>query len=230
MSVGRIAAATSVSVVLSSCATVEQSTSSIAFQEAFDGAEYCALEAVQQQSESVCGLACLESMLDYWELDGTQDVLAGANPPEADSGYSLAELKAIAEGRGLTAFSVSFEPDPLPLLHSQLERGRPTLLAIRCPLGRYFGDPIPVIEYLDSTVISASLREDQFTRTAIASTGDRMKDHFVVAFGYDKAAKKILLMDPAYGLVSISEGRLLTFWGDQNYSALVCARTAVVES
>ena len=220
---GRTAAAIG-TIALSSCATVQQTTDSTAFQDSFASADYCELSAVRQRSRSSCGAACLESLLSYWELDGDQTEILGTEPPGSRAGYSLAELKGMAKRRGLTAFKVSFEASPLDLLHGELAQGRPVLLAVRCPLGRYFGEPVPLIEHLDTSVISFSVREERLASAPIASTRGRLKDHYVLAFGYDKGAKQVLLMDPAYGLVSVGENRLLQFWGEQNYAALVCAR------
>jgi predicted double-glycine peptidase len=230
MSRSTFAAAAAWAVLLCSCATVEQSTTSREFKEAHSAAEFCELKAVKQENASACGAACLASLFDYWELDGSQRALLKARPPATSKGYSMKELKEIAESSGLTAFSVSLEPQPLPLLFSQLEKGRPTILAIRCPRGRYFGDPVPVIERWDSSVVGVSLTEERFTGVPLATTRDRKKEHYVIAFGYDKSAKKILLMDPAYGLVSVAEHRLLTFWREQNYAALVCAPRIMITS
>ncbi len=212
------------SAVLSSCASIEQTTTSKGFQKEFGESAYCELKAVKQENRDACGLACLESLLDYWELDGTQASMAVVSPPTR-SGHSLSKLKSIAEQHGLTAYSVSFDDQPLALLQSELEQGRPTLLAIRCPLGHYFGEPFPVIGHLDSTVVGFSISEERYSGAQILTTRDRKKDHYVVAFGYDESANEILLMDPAYGLVSISANRLKGFWDDQNYAALVCARS-----
>ena len=212
---------------LTSCAGigVQHSITSDGFLKKHGSAEYCALKSVRQHSESACGLACVESLLSYWDLPGTQAELAAANPlGSTREGYSFAELKSIAEARGLQAFAVSFDADPMALLHRQMESGRPVLLAIRCPRGRYFGDPLPVIEHLDSSVVGVSVREERLADAPVLTTRGRTKDHYVVAFGFDKPAEQILLMDPAYGLVSLAESRLLSFWGEQNHAALVCAR------
>ena len=208
-----------------SCSSVSRSISDHDFVEKHGDARYCGLEAIKQQSRSACGAACLESVTRYWKLPGSQQAFWENHPPADPSiGYTLEELKAVAEAQGLKAFAVSFEKlQPLPLLHAQLSKGRPVVLALRCPYGRYFGDPVPVIEHLDSTVLNATIREERYTDLPIVSTRDRKKNHFVVAFGYDKAARKVLLMDPAWGLVSIGEHRFATFWRDQNYAALLCA-------
>jgi hypothetical protein len=117
----------------------------------------------------------------------------------------------------LLAFAVSMngpEGPPQVQLDGHLARGRPVVIAVYCPHGRYFGEEIPVVGTLDAR----SLRPFGLVPTL---TGEEKKHHYVVVIGQD--ATRYLVMDPAYGIGAVSRRSLVDWWRDEGYAALVCS-------
>ena len=54
-----------------------------------------------------------------------------------------------------------------------------------------------------------------------SSGGQEYKYHYVVVFGEDPT--RYLLMDPAYGIVSVPRSALLPWWKDLGFAALLCS-------
>jgi hypothetical protein len=129
----------------------------------------------------------------------------------------MQQLRSIAEDEGLLAFAVSMrgsEGPPQRQLDSHLARGRPVIIAVYCPQGRYFGREVPVLGTLDAR----SLRPFGLVPTA---TGREKKHHYVVVIGQDPT--RYLVMDPAYGIGAVSRQSLVDWWRDEGYAALVCS-------
>jgi hypothetical protein len=99
---------------------------------------------------------------------------------------------------------------PAAALSEQLARGRPVIIAVHCPQGRYFGEPVPVLGSWDR-------RSIRF----FGDTSSGRKHHYVVVIGEND--RNYLVMDPAYGIGPVREQPLLDWWRDESYAALVCS-------
>lgn len=169
--------------------------------------DYCEVPDVRQGSQRSCGMAALTSLLRYWKEDSSipEQELRRKYPPESDMGYPMSQLKNVAVQEGLLAFAVTLDRDPMAQLTSHLKKGRPVLVAVKVPKGRYFGESLPLVETLDRRVLSG--------------LGDPMKHHYVVAMGVWE--DDILLMDPQYGHVRTSQAQFEQFWKGMGYAALI---------
>ena len=204
---------------LAGCAgTVPQSTKEPAFAARYGSFTYAEIEVVRQSEPKSCGLAALACVLTYWEKPATEAGLLARHPVRSGLGHSLQTLQAIAQEQGLLAFAVSFQPgrsgSPAAQLSQQLAKGRPVIAAVKLPQGRYFSDPVPVIGTLDARTVRPF-------GLVPASGGQEYKLHYVVVIG--EAQDRYLLMDPAYGIVSVPAASLLPWWKDMGFAALLCS-------
>jgi hypothetical protein len=155
----------------------------------------------------------------------TEADLLARHPVRSGQGHSLQTLQAIAQEHGLLAYAVSMAPGPAGSPSAQLSRhlakGRPVIVAVRLPQGRYFGGEIPVLGTLDARTLRPF-------GMVPSSTGQEFKHHYVVVFGEDPT--RYLLMDPAYGIVSVPRKSLLEWWGDVGHAALLCSPAPTVPS
>jgi predicted double-glycine peptidase len=197
---------------LVSCASVHRSSRESAFRRQFGSFTFCEVDAVRQSDQKSCGLACLACVLNYWDKAASERELAAQHPLRSGIGYPVQQLQSIALGKGLLAFAVSMDrggKTPAAELSDHLAKGRPIIVALRCPQGRYFGEPLPVIESLDRRTWRPF------------GIGKQFKHHYVVVIGED--ANHYLVMDPAYGIGSVAKQSLLNWWRDESYAALVCS-------
>ncbi|MGI8604739.1 MAG: cysteine peptidase family C39 domain-containing protein [Verrucomicrobiales bacterium] len=215
----RILAAACLSAWGVSCSSLHQSTKEEAFKSKFGDYTYCEIEAVRQTSQKSCGLACLAAVLRYWDRPASEPELARSHPLKAGIGYPMQQLQAIAVGHGLLAFAVSMAQTgdkPAAALAEHLARGRPVIVAIHCPQGRYFGEPVPIIESLDRRTWRP------------LGIGTTFKHHYVVVIGEN--ATNYLVMDPAYGIGSVRKQSLLDWWRGESYAALICSPPPAIGS
>ena len=176
-----------------------------------DAFKYCPLETVRQSSKKTSGLAALVSVMNYWEHEATVDTLGEKYPAESEDGYPLLQLRRIAAKEGLIAFALTLNDQPLAQVSEQLENGRPVIVPVVLPRGRYFTREAPATDVVDAT--SANPEKPRI--------GGRTKNHYVVIFG--QSAKQFLLMDPAYGIVKINKDEFVTYWGAEQFAALLCS-------
>jgi len=221
----RLAACGAVGLGLAACAsTVHPSTSAASFAGQFADFTYAEVEVVRQSDPRSCGLAALACVLRYWDRPVSEGALVAQHPVTSGVGHSLQTLQRIAQKEGLLAFALSLRPSlagsPSDQLSEQIAKGRPVILAVRIPQGRYFGKELPVL----GTVDARTLRPFGLVPSA---TGEEYKLHYVVVFGEDQS--RYLLMDPAYGIVSVPRPALLRWWGDVGYAALVCSSAPTPE-
>jgi predicted double-glycine peptidase len=203
---------------LASCGTLPQSTTSAVFTRRYGDFTYADVEAVRQTTQKSCGLAALACVLRYWEKPVTEPELVTKYPLESGAGHSLQRLQAIAVEHGVLAFAVSMngaDGPPNVQLARHLAKGRPVVVALLCPEGRYLGEPVPVLGTLDAR----SIRPFGIVPT---TSGKEKKHHYVVVIGQD--ATRYLVMDPAYGIGTVNQRSLLDWWQDEGYAALVCAQ------
>jgi predicted double-glycine peptidase len=197
-------------VLLTSCRSLPQKTSEPAFQKQFGGFDYCEVQTVRQTDATSCGAACLSCVLNYWDKPVGEQALLGRFPLQGRRGYSLYSLEKMALAEGLEAIAVSMPAtgQPADELARHIRSGRPIIIAVRCPVGRYFGQPLPVIESLDRR---------SFHPLRI---GDVTKDHYLVICGVSET--EWLVMDPCYGLGSVPRQSLLDWWRGGQWASLVC--------
>ena len=200
-----------------SCTAVHQDTKSAAFQKDYGRYTYAEVKAVRQSTEKSCGLACLASVLNYWDKPVSEGELVARHPiPDGHIGLSLGELQQAALKEGLTAFAVSVPQTgqtPAALLTSEISKGRPVIVAVHCPAGKYFGDPLPVIENADFRSIKP-----------LGVNAERRNHHYVVVCGEDP--RHYLVMDPAYGIGPVQKQSLLDWWKDEQWAALIASPVA----
>ncbi|MGK0187658.1 MAG: ABC-type bacteriocin/lantibiotic exporter with double-glycine peptidase domain [Verrucomicrobiales bacterium] len=168
---------------------------------------YVEVDAVRQISERSCGAAALACVLQYWEKPVSAQELVERYPMQGSIGYPILQLRSMAQKEGLLAFAQTIGEQPVEKLNAQLNKGRPVIIAVECPYGRYFGKPVPVIESFDSR--------------SVWNVGQRWKAHYLVVCGVSE--DEYLVMDPAYGIVRVAKLQLLEFWSRTRHAALVCA-------
>lgn len=201
-------------IFFSGCSSLHESTRDAGFLSRHRDATYCEVKAVRQTAQKTCGLACLSCVLDYWERPVPEPELRRRHPLAGEgAGYSLKHLQAIATQEGLAAFAVDMSAggrSPARELSTHLAKGRPVIVALHCPQGRYFGRPLPLIETLDRRTLRLPGAEPAF------------KHHYVVVLG--ETADTYLVMDPAYGIGEVQKQPLLDWWRAEKYAALICTR------
>jgi predicted double-glycine peptidase len=213
------AGAVAVGLLLSACASsVHTSTTESAFAGSHQGFAYAEVEVVKQSEPRSCGLAVLACVLRYWDRPVTEAGLLAKYPVRTGQGHSLQTLQGIAQDQGLLAFALSLRAgalgSPAAQLSEQIAKGRPVIVAVRLPQGRYFGEPVPVLGTLDARTVRPF-------GLVPSSSGEEYKLHYVVVFGED--ATRYLLMDPAYGILTVPRTSLLQWWSDLGHAALLCS-------
>ncbi|MEZ5299094.1 MAG: hypothetical protein R3F11_00220 [Verrucomicrobiales bacterium] len=206
--VAAAAATLCASALLPGCGTVVTSTQTDAFNEGFRGFDYCDVKAVVREDPQQSGSAALSCVATYWDRDASPEYLFNRHPPESREGYSIQQLRRMAIGEGLIAFALSMNDQPLEQLRSHIQKGRPVIVSAQLPGGRYFKRPLPILESIETDLMPGN-PEDQTSR------------RFVVVAGED--SDELLLMDPAFGLVRVSKSAFLAWWGEEQYSALLCS-------
>ena len=176
-----------------------------------DEFRYCPLDSVRQPSAKSCGIAALTAVMNYWDIEGEVGALEKKYPADSDNGYPLLQLRRIATKEGLIAFALTMKERPLDQISEQLENGRPIITPVLLPRGRYFGRDFPVVGRLDATTVNPDKQ----------LVGGTHKHHYVVVFG--QSDDKLLLMDPAYGIVQVPKSEFTHYWAEEKYAALLCS-------
>lgn len=170
---------------------------------------YCNVPLVRQQSAKSCGLACLSAVSYTWGLDVDESDLVSQIPGfEHKNGLSLSELKNVGKESGLTCFALLLTHYPMELTE-HLRLGRPVICALEIPKHR-FG--------WANTLLLTKIRH------SIASWLVSYKNHFVVVYGFNEADRKLLIMDPAHGYVTMGYDEFREYWKEKTFAALLCAK------
>jgi predicted double-glycine peptidase len=194
------------------CASLPQSTTDARFQKKYGHFTYCEVKAVIQTTAASCGAACLACVGAYWEKEWTEASVMASRPAASPAGYSLSELQAISASQGLAAYGIAMNQRPegaTAALSGHLKAGRPVIIAVECPVGRYFGAPLPLIETLDRRSFHP------------LHLGKVSKKHYVVVCG--ESSEAWLVMDPCYGLGSVAKQSLLDWWRAGEWAALIAS-------
>jgi hypothetical protein len=174
------------------------------------------VEHDRQTDGPSCGAHVLASIVNYWRGPNTVsgNAIYAAAPPANSTGYSIAELLALARANGLLANGVRLDD---AAIIRELENGRPVLVAIRLPSiyvqNRTFpGANAPVLGYAGSILSYRVGRLSEFT-------GLEMVDHYVLVVGYD--AERFVVLEPVMGYRTISHDKLARYRRHFNNAAIV---------
>ncbi|MEM1294521.1 MAG: cysteine peptidase family C39 domain-containing protein [Verrucomicrobiota bacterium] len=170
---------------------------------------YSKVPVIKQSGQRSCGAAALTSLIRYWQEDATitEPELRASYPPDSPTGYPLLQLREIAVDEELLAFAVTLDQNPMKQLSGHLRKGRPVLVAVELPVGRYFAQNLPVIETLDRRTLQVN------------GWGNQLKAHFLVVMG--ESHDQLLVMDPQYGHVDVDKVDFERFWKQTGYAALI---------
>jgi Papain-like cysteine protease AvrRpt2 len=171
----------------------------------------------RQTTGASCGAHALASVVNYWRGAGTVtgDAIYTASPPaNAEDGYSIAELVALAQQQGLLASGVRLN---LPDLIRELEAGRPVLVPVRIPSiyvqNRTLpGSEAPVIGVAADVVVQRIGSVSEMTNLALVN-------HYLLLVGYDR--DRAIVVEPVMGYRTISFERLARYRRDFDDAAIV---------
>ncbi|MES1202017.1 MAG: hypothetical protein ABUS57_11285 [Pseudomonadota bacterium] len=165
-----------------------------------DGPQTLVLNVVhdRQVEGPSCGAHALASVVNYWRGPGsvTGSGLYRATPPANRSGYSMAELMALARANGLLASAVQM---PSAALVHELEAGRPVLVPVRVP-SIYVqrttipGEGVPVIDLARDALINRTARVSEYSGL--------MVNHYLLVVGYE--GQTFVVVEPVMGYRTIS--------------------------
>ena len=170
---------------------------------------FCPIKPQLLENEPTGGLAALATVLEYWDLQSSESVLAKKYPLDEGTEYEILKLRRIAIDEGLMAFSLTMKQKPIEQVAEQLEHGRPVIVPLENDEKTFFGAPVEDLKEF------ASVRH----RSKPATTGTPYR--FVVIFGQNK--DQFLLLDPTFGVVSVDKKTFGEEWGKMKYSALLCS-------
>ena len=193
--------------IFAGCSAGFINTQDSGFQQKYEEYDYCRITATKQMRSNSCGIACLISILNYWQIDITEQSILIEFPKSKEEGYSITELKHIATIKGLTAYTFSMQEDSVSQLKREILKGRPVICATLFPDMLYFAYDVPIYGYV--------------YRKLLWAIGPK-KDHYLVVFGFGH--DKFLIMDPIRGFVSISQKDFESCWKKKNYVVLLCAK------
>lgn len=159
-----------------------------------------------QKRGPACGAHALASVITYWNGAGaaTGEAIFTATPPASKSGYSMAEIMALAQRAGLLASAVRLTA---PLLVRELESGRPVLIPVRLP-SIYVqqralpGGELPVVGVARNALIWRAARVSEFSRLALV-------DHYLLVVGYED--ETFVVVEPVMGYRTISFTKLARY-------------------
>jgi len=191
-------------ILISGCSSAPMTTKDKLFDK-YLSYDYCKLDASRQSIDNSCGVACLSSVLNYWNIESSEDYLLRKYAKE--SGYSILELSKISEDEGLRSYSLSMYESPKKQLDEQLSKGRPVICATMLPYALNSLDGIPLF---GSTY-----------RNLTWMLGHR-RNHYVVVFGWNY--KNYLVMDPSFGIISLDKKKFYKCWKDGGYCVLLCGK------
>lgn len=187
------------------------------------GAEALVLPVVhdRQTDGAACGAHALASVLNYWRTanpaiaPATGVAIFAATPPaDMSHGYSLAELIALGERRGLVAAGVRLN---LPDLIRELEAGRPVLVPVRLPSIYVQDRGLP---QTDARLVAAARGVVMERLGRVSELTDlALVDHYVLIVGYDR--DRFVVVEPVMGFRTISFERIARYRRDFADAAIV---------
>ena len=189
------------------CGGLPTHTDDPSFRRRYGDFTYCTVEVVRQSRDDTCGPACLSSVLQYWDVELPEARVLQKYPTPKPRPYLLVELRAIAEAEGLKAYVIAMDDETHEEICEQISKGRPLVCAVRPPHGLHLLDGIPILGP---------------AWQALAMALNPRKNHFVVVAGHD--SRRILLMDPAHGFVTLSWPRFETAWSRMKYACLLVSK------
>ncbi|MBL8548875.1 MAG: hypothetical protein JNJ73_02740 [Hyphomonadaceae bacterium] len=164
------------------------------------------VEHDRQTEGPSCGAHALASVVNYWRGPGTLDggALYRSSPPANESGYSMAELMALARANRLQASGVRL---PREGIVAELERGRPVLVPVRLPSiyvqqRQLPGGDAPVLGLVRNTFIYRAGRVSEWSRLA-------MVDHYLLVVGYE--GDTFVVVEPVMGYRTMSSAKLARY-------------------
>ncbi len=194
------------------------------FRGRVDGPSALVLPVVhdQQIDGAACGAHALASVVNYWRGAGTvtgAGIFAASPPANAERGYSLAEMTALASAQGLVASSVRLN---LPDLIRELESGRPVLVPVRLPSIYVQNRSLPgtdarPLSLARGLVMERVGRVSEFTALALV-------DHYLLLVGYDR--DRFVVVEPVMGYRTISFERLARYRRSFDDAAVVFSAAA----
>lgn len=158
----------------------------------------------RQTTTASCGAHAIASVINYWRGPGAADgdgLFRGTPPADAAGGYSLSELRALAQENGLLASAARLSQAEVL---AELENGRPVLIPIRAPAvyleARTLpGQGVPLIGFVRNVAVS-------WLGRIAEQTGMAMVSHYVVVAGYED--ERFVVVDPVQGFRTIGFDRL----------------------
>ena len=163
------------------------------------------LKVIKQINDYSCGIACVTTVLDYWDVNTQQQQILHRYPPQDTAqGYSLGQLKRIVQDHNLEGYALFSN---LSFLRAQIRKERPVIVALVVPYNMYSLD----------WVRNVPVYGEIFEYLTQASTFS----HFVVVHDVDR--EKVRVMDPLYGLKSLSKEAFETMWDKKHNAMLLVA-------
>jgi hypothetical protein len=162
----------------------------------------------RQVAAAACGAHALASVINYWRGAGAvtgQQIFAASPPGDASTGYSMAELLALARQNGLQASAVRLSQTDII---RELENGRPVLTPVRVPSvfvqsWAMPGANSPTLGLPSALVTSRVARLSEWTHLA-------MVNHYVLIVGYEPD-DTFVAVEPVMGFRTISFERLARY-------------------
>mgnify|MGYP000394373195 CR=1 FL=1 len=168
--------------------------------------EQLSIKVIKQINNYSCGLACLVSILDYWDREAKQQKLLDYYPPNKDSkGYSLGSLKKIAKKKYKMNSYAMFSN--FRFLRQQIEKGRPVMVALVVPHNMYKLDIIRKMPVYGK-IFEFLTQSATFT-------------HFVVVTSVQK--NRVKVMDPLHGLKKLPKESFQAMWDKKDNAMLLVA-------
>lgn len=187
--------------LLNACSTSQsiQSVKDPTFQSKIGKGDYVSVKFHRQVNAVSCGAAVLASLFDYWQVSMRQREILQRYPPASKIGYTLGELKSIANTKNLKAFSFS---GSIGQLRAQIRKGRPSVVLLHVN-AKYIG------------------RSTQFANI-LSGTNAKEYSHFVIVVGINR--QTLWLLDPVLGLKSVKRKFFLKLWQKSQNATLLLAR------
>lgn len=170
----------------------------------------------QQTQGPSCGAHALASVLSYWSRAAgvTGREIFEANPPANGAGYSMAELVALAQERGLLASAVRLPED---VMVEELEHGRPVLVPVRLP-AIYIqrralpGGDVPLIGIARNSLLNRTGRFAELSNLG-------MVEHYLLVVGYEDDT--FVVVEPILGYRTIRSEKLRRYRSAFGSAAIV---------
>ncbi|MCP2680420.1 cysteine peptidase family C39 domain-containing protein [Maricaulaceae bacterium NA33B04] len=188
-----VVAALAIALVAASCAA--KYTDIEEFSTRYEAPDLLDMSFVRQQTPTACGAAALESITDYWGNPLRQTFILEQFPPaQPDLGYSMGELRSIAESANFTVFGSLEQPSTV---YSTVASGIPALIPVKKPY-QY--------QKITDYTLGAIIRRN----TVRAVVGQLYFNHYVVLIGVDQ--NFVYILDPQDGYRRLSRPLFEEYW------------------